>query len=202
MWRLLRRLGVAPSHLDDATHDVFVVAWRRLGEFRGRSALRTWLMGIAVRVASDYRRKAHRRFESLPDELPGLEDPEQQARERELITVTVGSDWTASAMAKRVVDGLARVDVRSETCGFNCRSLVVALEDQLALRNATAQVSQRLASCAFRLDLTDRPRGLEVELGNQALAPDAYRVAGDRVWLGDGACARYRAGAEVAFFAK
>lgn len=64
IWRTLRRLGVAAAHLDDAAQDVFVVAHRRLGEFDGRS-LRGWLYGIALRVASDYRRGAARR-ESLP----------------------------------------------------------------------------------------------------------------------------------------
>lgn len=82
VWRLLRRLGLPASALDDATHDVFVIAWRRLGDFQGRSALRTWLMGIAVRVASDYRR-GQRALEPLPDELRSTDDPERAARERE-----------------------------------------------------------------------------------------------------------------------
>lgn len=124
------------------------------------------------------------------------------ARGVQLITVTLGTDWTASAMAKNVADGLAKVDVHSETCGPNCRSLVVALEDQLALGSAAAKVSRRLTSCAFRVDAASRPNGLTVELANQPLAPEAFRLAGDRVWLGDEACADYRAGVEVAFFAK
>ena len=38
-------------------------AWRvlgRLGEFEGRSSLRTWIYGIALRCASDYRRRDRR----------------------------------------------------------------------------------------------------------------------------------------------
>lgn len=57
-WRTLRRMGVSAAHLDDATQDVFVVVHRRLADFEGRSNLRTWVAGIAVRVASEYRRKA------------------------------------------------------------------------------------------------------------------------------------------------
>jgi RNA polymerase sigma-70 factor (ECF subfamily) len=82
VWRLLRRLGVPPSAIDDVAHDVFVIAWRRLGEFQGRSALRTWLMGIAVRVASDYRR-SQRATEPLSDELRSADDPERTASTRE-----------------------------------------------------------------------------------------------------------------------
>lgn len=72
IWRTLRRLGVAAAQLDDAAQDVFVVAYRRLAEFDGRS-LRGWLYAIAVRVASDYRRGAARR-QSLPlaESLPTL----------------------------------------------------------------------------------------------------------------------------------
>src|SRR6186713_667175 len=67
MWRALRRLGVEPAALDDAVQDVFVVVHRRLAEFDGRS-LRGWLYAIAVRVASDYRRRPwHRRSVPLTE---------------------------------------------------------------------------------------------------------------------------------------
>jgi RNA polymerase sigma-70 factor, ECF subfamily len=64
LWRTLRRLGVPAAQLDDAAQDVFVVVYRRLAEFDGRS-LRGWLYAIAVRVASDYRRGAAQR-QTLP----------------------------------------------------------------------------------------------------------------------------------------
>jgi RNA polymerase sigma-70 factor (ECF subfamily) len=83
VWRLLTRLGVSSSAVDDAAHDVFVVAWRRLGEFSGRSSLKTWLLGIAVRVAADYRRKTQRLVVPLSDDLPAAGSPEEQAGQRE-----------------------------------------------------------------------------------------------------------------------
>ena len=70
-WRLLRRLGVADAQLDDAAQDVFLVVHRRLGEFAPHSPLRSWLFAIAVRVASDYRRRGARaRAESLDETIP------------------------------------------------------------------------------------------------------------------------------------
>lgn len=60
VWRTLHRLGVGRAQLDDAAQDVFVVVYRRLVEFDGRS-LRGWLYAIAVRVASDYRRRPWQR---------------------------------------------------------------------------------------------------------------------------------------------
>lgn len=71
VWRTVRRLGVAERSLDDAVQDVFVVVHRRLHEFEGRSSLKSWIFGIARRVARDHRRRASRkdRGESLPDEV-------------------------------------------------------------------------------------------------------------------------------------
>lgn len=61
VWRSLRRLGVPEPAIDDAAQDVFVVVHRRLGEFEGRSSERTWVYGIAIRVA-----RAHRRRSAAP----------------------------------------------------------------------------------------------------------------------------------------
>jgi RNA polymerase sigma-70 factor, ECF subfamily len=61
VWRCMRRLGVDPSAVEDAAQDVFVVAHRRLADFEGRSSVKTWLFGIALRVAADHRRAARRK---------------------------------------------------------------------------------------------------------------------------------------------
>lgn len=60
VWRTLRHLGVDPGRVDDAVQDTFMVVHRRLGEFAGRAAMRTWLFEIARRVAGRYRRTAAR----------------------------------------------------------------------------------------------------------------------------------------------
>lgn len=70
IWRVLRRLGVRASDIEDVWQETFIVVHRKLGAFEGRSQLRTWLSAIAVRVASDYRNRAHRRREQSTDEVP------------------------------------------------------------------------------------------------------------------------------------
>jgi RNA polymerase sigma-70 factor (ECF subfamily) len=74
IWRGLRRLGVAEASLDDAAQEVFLIAFRRIDRFEGRSTLRTWLFGIAVMVARRFHegRAAHAVAE-LPESLPDLE---------------------------------------------------------------------------------------------------------------------------------
>jgi RNA polymerase sigma-70 factor (ECF subfamily) len=70
VWRLIRRLGVANADADDVCQEVFVTVHRRLSQFEGRSSPRTWVCGIAVRVASDHRKRAVARRESAPEHLP------------------------------------------------------------------------------------------------------------------------------------
>ena len=60
VFRNLRRMGLRPPTLDDAMQDVFLVVHRRLHEFEQRSALKTWIIGIALRVASEHLRRQKR----------------------------------------------------------------------------------------------------------------------------------------------
>jgi RNA polymerase sigma-70 factor, ECF subfamily len=86
VWRCMRRFGVHPASLDDATQDVFVVVHRRLGEFEGRSTVRTWLFGIALRVAKHHTRTQSQRGlqVTLDLELPDAEQlsPDEIAQRR------------------------------------------------------------------------------------------------------------------------
>ncbi len=65
VWRSLRALGVRPELLDDATQDVFLVVYRRVTGFEGRSSLRTWLFSIVGHVAFNYRRAQRRKAAPL-----------------------------------------------------------------------------------------------------------------------------------------
>jgi RNA polymerase sigma-70 factor (ECF subfamily) len=62
VWRALRRLGVPDAGADDAAQQVFLVAARRLDEIDPPRE-RQYLLGIALRVASDARHAASRRRE-------------------------------------------------------------------------------------------------------------------------------------------
>ncbi|HTV20765.1 MAG TPA: RNA polymerase sigma factor [Polyangiaceae bacterium] len=66
-WRVLGHLGVKPHALDDAVQEVWIVVHRRLPSFAGRSALKTWLFGVALNVARNQRRADDRRTKNLCD---------------------------------------------------------------------------------------------------------------------------------------
>src|SRR5687768_5215892 len=57
IFRALRRWGVRDAAAEDALQEVFLIASRKLADFEGRSTHRTWLFGIALRVARGVRRK-------------------------------------------------------------------------------------------------------------------------------------------------
>lgn len=63
IWRALRHLGVPDADVEDISQEVWVTAHRKLSDFEGRSSVRTWLYGICMRIASDYRRSAYVRRE-------------------------------------------------------------------------------------------------------------------------------------------
>jgi RNA polymerase sigma-70 factor, ECF subfamily len=88
---LLRRLGVAAADVDDVAQEVFMGIHAGLPAFEGRSALKTWICGICIRRAADYRRKAHRRRETLAAEplepSVAVEPDEQLGRKQQAVEV-------------------------------------------------------------------------------------------------------------------
>jgi len=56
----LRMLGDA-TQAEDATHDVFLKAYRKLGDFKGQSSIRTWLYRITINHCQNLLQSWHRR---------------------------------------------------------------------------------------------------------------------------------------------
>jgi RNA polymerase sigma-70 factor (ECF subfamily) len=74
LFRLVNRWDVA----EELLQDVFVVAWERAADFRGRSQVTTWLFRIAHHKAVDWlRKKRPDRLEQV-DWLPADDCPERE----------------------------------------------------------------------------------------------------------------------------
>lgn len=69
VWLGLRRFGVWERDLEDAAHDVFLVVHRRLPDYDPARPIRPWLLGIAARVASEFRRKSQHRHEVVSEDV-------------------------------------------------------------------------------------------------------------------------------------
>jgi RNA polymerase sigma-70 factor (ECF subfamily) len=68
VWRTLRRLGVDEASVDDSAQQVFLVASERLSDVPPEKE-RAFLMGVAVRIASNARRSQSRKREDSDPEL-------------------------------------------------------------------------------------------------------------------------------------
>ena len=81
VWRSLRRMGVPDHGADDALQDVFLVVHRRFAEYDQSRPIKTWLYGIALRVARDHRRRMKRKggLEPLGEALADTSAGPQEA---------------------------------------------------------------------------------------------------------------------------
>ena len=61
IYYLCLRLLSDPDKAEDATHDVFLKAYRKLHQFRGESSWRTWLYRIAINHCRNLRATWHER---------------------------------------------------------------------------------------------------------------------------------------------
>lgn len=143
VWRFLARLGVPERDLPDAVQDVFVVVHRKLQEFEGRSRVDTWLYGICMRVASDRRRRASQRFETLEqtgaEPQPAVESGDEQLGLKEL--------------AERILSSLP-LEQRAVFVCFELEGLSSQeVAERLHIPLGTVHSRLRLARACFRKEL-------------------------------------------------
>jgi RNA polymerase sigma-70 factor (ECF subfamily) len=93
VFRSARRIGVPHAAVDDVVQETFLVVFRRLAEFEGRSSLKTWVYGILRLVARGHRRsekrkqsadgaKASGHIDRIGSEAPG---PQESAARAEAV---------------------------------------------------------------------------------------------------------------------
>ncbi|MBN2505442.1 MAG: sigma-70 family RNA polymerase sigma factor [Verrucomicrobia bacterium] len=61
IYYLALRLLSDPTQAEDATHDVFLKAFRKLDQFKGKSSLRTWLYRITINHCQNLIQSWHHR---------------------------------------------------------------------------------------------------------------------------------------------
>lgn len=160
---VLRRGGVPGSALDDAEQDVFVAAHAGLAGFQGRSGVSTWLFRIAVRVASQLRRKQRRSTGELLVEVPDPSiDPEVAARQREALEIV-------DRCLRRLDDDKWMVFVMAELDGRPADEIAAAL----GIPRATVYTRLHRARRQLRRELeqSGQPRPFWAFFGGARLGP-------------------------------
>lgn len=91
VYNTLRRLGIRPAELPDATQEVFATVAAILDDYDPERPLRPWLFGVAYRVGMRYLAVAHRRREvpseipEAPDSSPGADAMTERRETRDLV---------------------------------------------------------------------------------------------------------------------
>lgn len=151
VWRSLRRLGVPDRAVDDAVHDVFVVAARRLREFEGRSAITSWLFSVAVHVAKHQRRaiaRHKRRQEALAREADATTPPRDAFAQHDAVQML-------HALLDRLHDDLRHVFILMELEQMTGREVAQIL----GVKVATAHSRLRLAREQLRRHAAEQAPG-------------------------------------------
>jgi RNA polymerase sigma-70 factor (ECF subfamily) len=153
VWRSLRLLGAPQDSLDDAAQDVFSVVFRRLEDFDGRAALRTWLFAIARRVAANYRRRQSRNLSvqsaGLDREPSGAPTPDADLEGNEAADAVIAycatlDEERRALFVLALLEGVATpelvplFDVPLNTLYSRIRVLREGLEQFLAQRERTS----------------------------------------------------------------
>jgi RNA polymerase sigma-70 factor (ECF subfamily) len=145
VWTSLGRLGIAERDREDLASEVFFRVHRRLADLDPDRAVRPWLFAFAVRVASEHRRRAHTRNESLgakDDAGSSAVDP-PGARgddDRELVRLALGS----LDIDKRAVFVMHFLD------GFTAAEIALALGIPLGTTYTRLRAARNLFTAAVR----------------------------------------------------
>ncbi|HZS24901.1 MAG TPA: sigma-70 family RNA polymerase sigma factor [Gaiellaceae bacterium] len=175
-----RMLG-SPFDAEDAVQETFVRAWRGLGRFEGRAALRSWLYRIATNVCLDALQASKRRarpmdlgpagaplFENLnvPTEVTWIEplpDPADAAVAGESIRLAF-------------VAALQRLPARQRAALILCEVLRwQSSEVAELLETSTASVNSALQRARATLEATDASEPVSGEVDRELL--DRYVAA-------------------------
>jgi len=116
----VRLVGAARRDLGarDATQEVFFVAYRRRADYQATAPIRSWLCGIARRVAADVRRghaRSERRLRAMPSP-ENTDDPSDALRNSEAAAIVIAfletlDEDTRMAFVLMELEGLSAPEV-------------------------------------------------------------------------------------------
>lgn len=143
VWRSVRRLGIVEAEVDDVVQEVFIVAGRKVEVFEGRSSIRTWLFGIAMRVAHTHRRSRDRRIRraaAYAQTAPTIADPFERADAADLLHRLLDEldDDRRTAFVLADLEGLTAAEI-AEELGVNANTIYSRI------RTARKQIEDTIA---------------------------------------------------------
>jgi RNA polymerase sigma-70 factor (ECF subfamily) len=126
VWALASRWERDARSAEELLQDVFVRVWRALPDFRGESALSTWIHSIAVRTAMD--RARHDRRREGRERAAGADRP---VAAEPVAAEAVDLERAIAALP----DGQRRMFILHAIEGYRCREIA----DRMGVATGTVQ---------------------------------------------------------------
>ena len=143
VWSVVCRMGVPHSDAEDVVQEVFVTVYRRLGDFEGRSQLKTWVYSIAVHSAQHYFRTHTRK--------PGNRATESNIHDAEDHALTDSRESGPASEIERK-EGLDALDHVLAQLNERQRAVFVLAElEQMTLHDIAEVVGSNANTVATRL---------------------------------------------------
>jgi RNA polymerase sigma-70 factor (ECF subfamily) len=149
VWKSALRLGVPASNAEDVLQEVFIVVQRRLAEFDGRSAVRSWIFGILLNMVRRYRRGFQRKdarcvsLDLHPDGALGGLSPSDQAEHAERVRLL-------EKLLGMLDDDKRTLLVLSEIEGWTLREIAEHLGSNTNTVHSRLRVAKRAFEVVYR----------------------------------------------------
>jgi RNA polymerase sigma-70 factor (ECF subfamily) len=161
VWRTAKRLGVAPSALDDVCQEVFLAVYRQLHNYAGHSTVRTWVFGFILNVVQVHHRYQRRKnpYYRSAGELVDLETlMDRRAPADDTVLVAQAATIARDALSK-MAESKQIPFVLADLEGFTASEI----SDTLGLNLNTVHSRIRAARSEFRRLVKRQRVGRELE---------------------------------------
>jgi RNA polymerase sigma-70 factor, ECF subfamily len=148
--RFLLRLSQRHDVVEEIVNDTMWIVWRSAAEFRGQSAVSTWILGIAYRRALKTLRskRAKEWFIDLVAQLPSTSVDSRDSDDQR--------DWLTHALSELPIDQRAALEL-CYVQGHSCEEIAAIMNCPTnTVKSRMFQARQKLQSILARLAVPNR----------------------------------------------
>jgi RNA polymerase sigma-70 factor, ECF subfamily len=175
IYALCLRMTSNTAEAEDLTQEAFLLAFRKLGTFRGDSALSTWLYRVAMNTVLMHLRKRSMRVRDVSlDELNDQETPKREHGEADARLVSTIDRIALMRAIKALPNGYRTVFLLHEVEGYEHQEIARIL--RCSIGNTKSQLHKAKAKMRALLHFCE-PQPQDIPDGPKPATPKRARVA-------------------------